>query len=125
MHRWITGVNVAGAIRLAKELGPGHTIVTLLCDYGTRYQSKLFDPAFLKSKNLPVPRWLVSSPAALPRCSRRPIRPGKPCGACGEGCLSVGARGTTSAHPSCPLPAGDQGAQPPQIALGAVSTFRG
>ena len=50
-----TGVNVAGAIRLAKELGPGHTIVTLLCDYGTRYQSKLFDPAFLKSKNLPVP----------------------------------------------------------------------
>jgi len=61
-----TGVNVAGAIRLAKELGPGHTIVTLLCDYGTRYQSKLFDPAFLKSKNLPVPRWLVSSPAALP-----------------------------------------------------------
>ena len=61
-----TGVNVAGAIRLGKELGPGHTIVTLLCDYGTRYQSKLFDPAFLKSKNLPVPRWLVSSPPALP-----------------------------------------------------------
>ena len=62
-----TGVNVAGAIRLAKELGPGHTIVTLLCDYGTRYQSKLFDPAFLKSKNLPVPHWLVSAPAALPK----------------------------------------------------------
>jgi cysteine synthase A len=62
-----TGVNVAGAIRLAKELGPGHTIVTLLCDYGTRYQSKLFDPTFLKSKNLPVPDWLTSVPAALPQ----------------------------------------------------------
>ena len=53
-----TGINVAGAIRLAKELGPGHTIVTLLCDYGTRYQSKLFNPEFLRSKNLPVPDWL-------------------------------------------------------------------
>jgi len=53
-----SGVNVAGAIRLAKELGPGHTIVTILCDSGTRYQSKLFNPAFLKSKNLPVPSWL-------------------------------------------------------------------
>ena len=54
-----TGVNVAGAIRLAKELGPGRTIVTMLCDYGTRYQSKLFNPEFLRSKNLPVPKWLV------------------------------------------------------------------
>lgn len=53
-----SGVNVAGAIRLAKELGPGHTIVTILCDYGTRYQSKLFNPEFLRSKNLPVPEWL-------------------------------------------------------------------
>jgi cysteine synthase A len=53
-----SGVNVAGAIRLARELGPGHTIVTILCDYGTRYQSKLFNPAFLRSKNLPVPEWL-------------------------------------------------------------------
>ena len=53
-----TGVNVAGAMRLARELGPGHTIVTILCDYGTRYQSKLFNPAFLRSKNLPVPEWL-------------------------------------------------------------------
>jgi cysteine synthase A len=61
-----TGVNVAGAIRLAKELGPGHTIVTLLCDYGTRYQSKLFDPAFLKSKNLPAPDWLAAKPPSLP-----------------------------------------------------------
>jgi cysteine synthase A len=50
-----TGINVAGAIRLAKELGPGHTIVTVLCDYGTRYQSKLFNPDFLRSKGLPVP----------------------------------------------------------------------
>ena len=57
-----TGVNVAGAIRLAKDLGPGHTIVTLLCDYGTRYQSKLFNPDFLRSKNLPVPEWLASPP---------------------------------------------------------------
>ncbi|MCP5432716.1 MAG: cysteine synthase A [Alphaproteobacteria bacterium] len=54
-----TGINVAGAIRLARELGPGHTVVTLLCDYGTRYQSKLFNPAFLKSKGLPVPEWLA------------------------------------------------------------------
>jgi cysteine synthase A len=53
-----SGINVAGAIRLGKHLGPGHTIVTVLCDYGTRYQSKLFDPAFLRSKNLPVPAWL-------------------------------------------------------------------
>jgi cysteine synthase A len=53
-----TGVNVAGAIRLARQLGPGHTIVTILCDYGTRYQSKLFNPDFMRSKNLPVPKWL-------------------------------------------------------------------
>jgi cysteine synthase A len=53
-----TGINVAGAIRLAKELGPGHTIVTVLADYGTRYQSKLFNPDFLRSKGLPVPGWL-------------------------------------------------------------------
>jgi cysteine synthase A len=55
-----TGVNIAGAIRLAKELGPGHTIVTILCDYGTRYQSKLFNPEFLRGKGLPVPPWLES-----------------------------------------------------------------
>ncbi|WP_029355328.1 cysteine synthase A [Bosea sp. 117] len=53
-----SGINVAGAIRLARELGPGHTIVTVLCDYGTRYQSKLFNPAFLREKGLPVPAWL-------------------------------------------------------------------
>jgi cysteine synthase A len=53
-----SGINVAGAIRLAKELGPGHTIVTVLCDFGTRYQSKLFNPAFLISKGLPTPDWL-------------------------------------------------------------------
>jgi cysteine synthase A len=53
-----SGVNVAGAVRLARELGPGHTIVTLLCDSGTRYQSKLFNPEFLRSKNLPAPSWL-------------------------------------------------------------------
>jgi len=53
-----SGINVAGAVRLARELGPGHTIVTILADYGTRYQSKLFNPAFLREKNLPVPAWL-------------------------------------------------------------------
>jgi cysteine synthase A len=53
-----TGINVAGAVRLARELGPGHTIVTILADYGTRYQSKLFNPAFLRAKGLPVPAWL-------------------------------------------------------------------
>jgi cysteine synthase A len=53
-----SGVNIAGAIRLARELGPGHTIVTLLCDSGARYASKLFNPAFLRSKRLPVPDWL-------------------------------------------------------------------
>jgi cysteine synthase len=54
-----SGINIAGAIRMAKEMGPGHTIVTLLCDYGTRYQSKLFNPAFLKEKGLPYPDWLA------------------------------------------------------------------
>jgi cysteine synthase A len=53
-----SGINVAGAIRLAKDLGPGHTIVTMLCDSGARYQSKLFNPEFLRSKKLPVPEWL-------------------------------------------------------------------
>lgn len=52
------GVNIAGAIELAKELGPGHTIVTILCDYGNRYQSKLYNPEFLRSKDLPVPSWM-------------------------------------------------------------------
>ena len=55
-----TGVNVAGAIRLARDLGPGHTIVTILCDYGSRYQSKVYNPDFLRSKNLLVPDWLES-----------------------------------------------------------------
>ena len=54
-----SGINIAGAIRLAKDLGPGHTIVTILCDYGNRYQSKLFNPAFLREKNLPLPRWMA------------------------------------------------------------------
>jgi cysteine synthase A len=53
-----TGINVVGAMRAAKEMGPGHTIVTVLADYGTRYQSKLYNPAFLREKNLPVPDWL-------------------------------------------------------------------
>ena len=61
-----TGVNIAGAVRLAKELGPGHTIVTILCDYGTRYQSKLFNPDFLRQKNLPVPDWMTAAPASIP-----------------------------------------------------------
>ena len=52
------GINIAGAVRLAKDLGPGHTIVTILCDYGNRYQSKLYNPEFLRSKDLPVPPWM-------------------------------------------------------------------
>ncbi len=54
-----SGINVAGAMRLAEKMGPGHTIVTVLCDFGTRYQSKLFNPAFLREKGLPVPDWLT------------------------------------------------------------------
>jgi cysteine synthase len=61
-----SGVNVAGAIRLAQELGPGHTIVTILCDYGTRYQSKLFNPDFLREKGLPVPSWLAGGRSPIP-----------------------------------------------------------
>lgn len=61
-----SGVNVAGAMRLARDLGPGHTIVTILCDYGTRYQSKMFNPDFLRAKNLPVPDWMTRPPASIP-----------------------------------------------------------
>lgn len=61
-----SGVNVAGAIRLAKDLGPGHTVVTILCDPGTRYQSRLFNPQFLESKSLPAPAWLEREPRTLP-----------------------------------------------------------
>ena len=53
-----SAINIAGAVRMAREMGPGHTIVTILCDYGDRYQSKLFNPSFLKEKGLPVPDWL-------------------------------------------------------------------
>ena len=53
-----SGINIAGAVSLAEKLGPGHTIVTILCDYGTRYQSKIFNPVFLENKNLPIPPWL-------------------------------------------------------------------
>ncbi|MFG6590794.1 cysteine synthase A [Sulfitobacter sp. 1A12157] len=61
-----SGVNVAGAIRLAKDMGPGHTIVTVLCDFGTRYQSKLFNPDFLREKGLPTPAWLDAAPQSIP-----------------------------------------------------------
>lgn len=61
-----SGINVAGAIRLARQLGPGRTIVTILCDFGSRYQSRLFNPEFLRSKDLPVPAWLERAGAALP-----------------------------------------------------------
>ncbi|GAA0311300.1 cysteine synthase A [Rhodovulum strictum] len=61
-----SGINVAGAMRMAREMGPGHTIVTVLCDYGTRYQSRLFNPAFLREKGLPVPHWLDGPTRALP-----------------------------------------------------------
>ncbi len=61
-----TAINVAGAMEMARAMGPGHTIVTILCDYGTRYQSKVFNPDFLRSKNLPVPEWLDASPRSIP-----------------------------------------------------------
>ena len=61
-----SGINVAGAARIARELGRGHTIVTVLCDSGQRYQSKLFNPAFLRSKNLPVPTWIERAVPAMP-----------------------------------------------------------
>jgi cysteine synthase A len=61
-----SGINIAGAIRMARDMGPGQTIVTILCDYGNRYQSKLYNPMFLREKGLPVPEWLDSAPKALP-----------------------------------------------------------
>ena len=61
-----SGVNVAGAIRMARDLGPGHTIVTILCDYGTRYQSKVFNPEFLRSKGLPTPDWMETAREDIP-----------------------------------------------------------
>lgn len=61
-----SGINIAGAVRMAREMGPGHKIVTILCDYGTRYQSKLFNPDFLRSKELPVPAWLDKAERELP-----------------------------------------------------------
>jgi cysteine synthase A len=61
-----TGINIAGAIRMARELGPGRTIVTILCDYGSRYQSKIYNPTFLREKGLPVPDWLDRSGRAIP-----------------------------------------------------------
>ncbi len=61
-----SGVNIAGAMHLARDLGPGYTIVTILCDYGTRYQSKLYNPEFLKEKGLPVPSWLDQAAQSVP-----------------------------------------------------------
>ena len=61
-----SGINVAGAVRMAREMGPGHVIVTVLCDYGNRYQSKLYNPQFLREKRLPVPAWLDRDPRPLP-----------------------------------------------------------
>lgn len=61
-----SGINIAGAVRMARDMGPGHTIVTILCDYGTRYQSKLFNPEFLHSKGLPVPDWLDRAARDIP-----------------------------------------------------------
>ena len=61
-----TGINIAGAMRMAREMGPGHTIVTILCDYGSRYQSKVYNPTFLREKGLPVPEWLDRSARSIP-----------------------------------------------------------
>ena len=59
-------MNIAGAMRMARDMGPGKTIVTILCDYGNRYQSKLYNPTFLREKGLPVPKWLDGPPHAVP-----------------------------------------------------------
>jgi cysteine synthase A len=61
-----SGINIAGAIRMARDMGPGKTIVTILCDYGSRYQSKVWNPVFLREKGLPVPEWLARGARALP-----------------------------------------------------------
>ena len=61
-----SGINIAGAVRMARDMGPGNTIVTILCDYGQRYQSKLYNPEFLKEKGLPVPGWLDVAPRTIP-----------------------------------------------------------
>jgi cysteine synthase A len=61
-----SGINIAGALRMAADMGPGHTIVTIMCDYGTRYQAKLFNPEFLREKGLPVPAWLDKAPRDIP-----------------------------------------------------------
>ena len=61
-----SGINIAGAMRMAREMGPGHTIVTILCDYGSRYQSKVYNPTFLREKGLPVPEWLDRSARSIP-----------------------------------------------------------
>jgi cysteine synthase A len=61
-----TGINIAGAMRMAREMGPGHTIVTILCDFGNRYQSKLWNPEFLREKGLPTPAWLEGAPRSIP-----------------------------------------------------------
>ncbi|MEL6235368.1 MAG: cysteine synthase A [Pseudomonadota bacterium] len=61
-----SGINIAGAVRMAQEMGPGHRIVTILCDYGTRYQSKLFNAEFLSARDLPVPSWLSRAPREIP-----------------------------------------------------------
>ena len=61
-----SAINIAGAVRMAREMGPGHRIVTILADYGSRYQSKLFNPEFLKEKDLPVPDWMTHVPATIP-----------------------------------------------------------
>jgi cysteine synthase len=61
-----TGINIAGAMRMARDMGPGHTIVTILCDYGSRYQSKVYNPTFLREKGLPVPEWLDRSARPIP-----------------------------------------------------------
>ena len=70
-----TGINVAGAMKLAKQLGPGHTIATILCDSGTRYASRLFNADFLRSKGLPVPAWLAAGRPALPEGAVVPVPP--------------------------------------------------
>jgi cysteine synthase A len=70
-----SGINVAGAVRMARALGPGHVIVTMLCDSGTRYASRLFNPGFLRARGLPVPPWLGGPRPPLPEGALLPEPP--------------------------------------------------
>ncbi len=103
-----TAINIAGAIRMAREMGPGHTIVTILCDYGSRYQSKVYNPAFLKEKGLPVRNGWTVLAAFCRRSMKTHDGLGRPQGACacagaGRGALRHGAGDRSCGRGRCQL----------------------